>query len=67
MGRIKSALIKRTGRKLVEITPESFTGQFADNKKALGRTMPSKRMRNRIAGFITRMKRNTQTLIPQEA
>jgi ribosomal protein S17E len=49
----------------VEVTPESFSEQFNDNKKALGNTMPSKKIKNKIAGYITRLKRNTQKLIPE--
>ncbi len=66
MGRIKSTLIKRTARKFVEVTPESFTSSFEDDKKALGNTMPSKKIKNKIAGYIARLKRNTQKLIPEE-
>jgi len=63
MGRIKSTLIKRTARKLVETTPESFGDKFDANQNALGNTMPSKKMKNKIAGYITRIKRNTHKLI----
>ncbi len=62
MGRIKTTLIKRTARQLVEETPESFDKDFEKNKKALGRTMPSKRLRNQIAGYISRIKKNTHKL-----
>lgn len=65
MGRIKTLLVKRTARELIEKTPETFTEDFNDNKKALGSTMPSKRIRNMIAGYITRLKRNTQKIIPE--
>ena len=61
MGRIKSALIKRTSEKLVEQEDEKFNGTFDKNKKILGATMPSKRMRNKIAGYITRLKRNQKS------
>lgn len=66
MGRIKSMLVKRTARKLIEKTPESFTESFEDNKKALGsHTMSSKRIRNMVAGYTTRIKRNTHKLIKE--
>ena len=56
MGRIKSALVKRTAKKLlVEI--DLFTSSFEKNKKILGSTMPSKRIRNMIAGYIARLKK----------
>lgn len=66
MGRIKSKLIKRTGKQLVEQTPESFSEDFEQNKRALSNTMPSKRLRNKIAGHITRIKRNKETIIDEE-
>lgn len=55
MGRIKSKLIKRTGNILVLDGP--FTKNFDDNKKILFGIMPSKKIRNQVAGFITRKKR----------
>ncbi|MGC9309706.1 MAG: 30S ribosomal protein S17e [Candidatus Nanoarchaeia archaeon] len=66
MGRIKSTLIKRTARKLVDGSPESFNEDFQHNKEILGNNMPSKRMRNMIAGYITRIKRNTKTILNNE-
>ena len=64
MGRIKSKLIKRTARQLVEKTPESFDKEFNTNKKALGNnTVESKKTRNKIAGYISRIKKNSKKLI----
>ena len=59
-------IIKRTSRQLVEQLEDCFTKEFNDNKKALGNTLPSKRMRNKIAGYVTRIKRNKKTLIDDE-
>lgn len=67
MGRIKSTLIKRTSKQLVESSEDSFSKSFEDNKKALGRTLPSKKTRNKIAGYITRMKRNQKKIIDSDA
>jgi len=66
MGKIKSTLIKRTSRQLLAATPESFGETFGENKKALGRTMPSKKMRNKMAGYIARLKKNTKNIISDE-
>jgi ribosomal protein S17E len=66
MGRIKSMVIKRTSRQLIDQSADSFEKNFEDNKKALGSTLPSKRMRNKIAGYITRIKKNTKTIIDDE-
>ena len=67
MGRIKSTLVRRTAKQLIEQTPESFSKEFNQNKKALGRTMPSKRMRNKIAGQITRTKKNMKKIINEDS
>ncbi len=67
MGRIKTTLVKRTSRKLVDTLPESFAKDFESNKKSLSNnTMPSKRMRNMVAGYITRLKKNSHTIIDDQ-
>jgi len=63
MGRIKPRLVKRTSRQLLESSDESFGKTFEENKKALGSTLPSKKMRNKIAGYIARIKCNKKTII----
>jgi small subunit ribosomal protein S17e len=65
MGRIKSKLIKRTAKQLVEKTPESFEKTFEENKKALGNILESKKTRNKIAGYIARIKKNTKTVLEE--
>jgi len=57
MGRIKSALIKRTAKALLK-EENAFSDTFEANKPLLGTKMPSKSLRNKIAGYITRIKRN---------
>jgi len=61
MGRIKSTLVKRTAEKLLAEMPESFTHEFERNKKVLGASMPSKRIRNMLAGYLSRIKMNLQS------
>jgi len=56
MGRIKSALIKRTARTLIK-EESKFNDNFDHNKRILNNSMPSKSLRNKIAGYITRVKR----------
>lgn len=56
MGKIKSALIKKTGRQLMS-EESSFSADFEHNKKLLGNTMPSKKNRNKVAGYIAKLKR----------
>jgi ribosomal protein S17E len=65
MGRIKTKAIKRTARSLVDKGEELFKEDFESNKKILGNVMPSKRTRNMIAGYITRLKKNNKKILPE--
>lgn len=56
MGKIKSKLIKRSAHELMKQGIE-FTGKFEKNKKILGDTMPSKKIRNQVSGYVTRLKK----------
>jgi ribosomal protein S17E len=56
MGKIKSKMMRRTSETLLKEDLD-FSEDFEQNKKILGNTMPSKKLRNRIAGLISRMKR----------
>lgn len=58
MGRIKSKLIKRTGKVLLS-EENIFSDKFENNKKILKGLMPSKKIRNQVAGFITRKMRRS--------
>jgi ribosomal protein S17E len=53
MGRIKSKLVKRTGRTLMA-EENSFNDTFDHNKNMLKGLTPSKKIRNQVAGYITR-------------
>ena len=55
MGRIKSLMVKRATVELLKQQPESFNATFDHNKKTLGNTMPSKKVRNKIAGYMARL------------
>ena len=55
MGKIKSKLVRRTAKILDEKGIE-FSEKFDRNKKILGNTMPSKKLRNQLAGFLARTK-----------
>jgi len=65
MGRIKSKLIKRTGNNLLE--DDKFSGDFDSNKKVLGNLMPGKKVRNQVAGFITRKKKEIEDKAAKDA
>ena len=55
MGKIKSKVVRKTANALVKENL-NFEKDFEKNKAILGREMPSKRIRNRLAGLISRMK-----------
>jgi small subunit ribosomal protein S17e len=57
MGRIKTGLVKRITKELMKAHGKEFTGNFEDNKKVLTEyaNMPSKKIRNQVAGYTTRL------------
>ncbi len=62
MGRIKSLMIKKAARQLME-NENSFNDKFDNNKKILSsNTMPSKSIRNKVAGYLARL-----TIVQREA
>ena len=54
MGRIKSTMIKKAASELFTAS-EGFSEDFERNKKILKDTMPSKSVRNKVAGQLTRL------------
>ena len=62
MGRIKTQLIKRVSNELVNLHREELKESFEDNKVAVDKLadVPSKKLRNSIAGYITRLLREAQ-------
>lgn len=54
MGRIKTLMVKKAAREIFA-TVEGFTEDFEKNKKLLKNTMPSKSVRNKVAGGIVRL------------
>ena len=57
MGNIRSDKIKRTSKELVAKYHQQFSTDFDHNKVLVSRltNVQSKRMRNRIAGYVTRI------------
>ena len=57
MGRIKTALIKRTTFELFEKHKGEFKPTFEENKVLVDKfaEVPSKKHRNTIAGYLTRL------------
>jgi len=55
MGRIKSLMVKRAAKQLIVLYKSRFSVSFEENKKVLGNRMPSKSVRNKIAGYLSRL------------
>ena len=57
MGRIKTKKIKRMTREVFKNHEESLTNDYEENKKVINTkyTVPSKKLRNVIAGYCTRL------------
>lgn len=55
MGNIKSLLIKKTAKNLLEKYPDRFTKNYQKNKEELDKLVQinSKSTRNMVAGYIT--------------
>ncbi|MGO9388475.1 MAG: 30S ribosomal protein S17e [Methanobacterium sp.] len=57
MGNIRSSFIKRVSKELIENYPSKFTKDFDENKKLVEEytTVSTKHLRNKIAGYVTRL------------
>lgn len=57
MGRIKTMLIKRITNDLVSEHSDDFKQSFEENKELVTKyaDIPSKKLRNVIAGYVTRL------------
>ncbi len=64
MGKIKSRVVRRTADTLLQKGIE-FNENFDDNKKILADNMPSKKLRNQLAGFLTRLKKQEKLARPK--
>ncbi|MDP3965944.1 MAG: 30S ribosomal protein S17e [archaeon] len=53
MGKIKSKQVKRASKELMA-NGIDFHEDFEKNKSILGKEMPSKKMRNKMAGYLSR-------------
>jgi len=59
MGRIKTTFIKRKTKEMLKMHGENFTTDFSQNKELTSKytNVTSKKLRNVIAGYMTRLKR----------
>ena len=57
MGRIKTQIVKRYAKLLLEKFPDEFTDDFESNKRVLMELaeVRSVKLRNQLAGYITRL------------
>ncbi|MDH5795177.1 MAG: 30S ribosomal protein S17e [Candidatus Bathyarchaeota archaeon] len=57
MGNVRSEKVKRIARELFRRDPSRFSADFGENKKLVDSlvSVPSKRLRNTIAGYVTRL------------
>lgn len=57
MGKVRTSLVKKTARDLLQKYPNLFTKDFEHNKRIVGKLLEtsSKKIRNQIAGYITHL------------
>jgi small subunit ribosomal protein S17e len=57
LGKVRPEHVKKVARELIERYPDKFTTEFQSNKKALDSVAQvySPRLKNRVAGYITRL------------
>lgn len=57
LGKVRSEHVKKVARELVELYPDKFSTDFQSNKKAVESLVhvSSAKLRNRIAGYITKL------------
>ena len=62
MGRVRTKLVKRAARVIIEKYYSRLTLDFDTNKKICEEVamIPSKRLRNKIAGFVTHLMKRIQ-------
>jgi len=58
LGKVRIDTVKRVSRELLRKYPDRFSGEFESDKQAVNELVitQSKRLRNRIAGYVTRLK-----------
>ena len=62
MGKVRTETVKRVARELLQRYPSRFTNTFDENKNSVQVLVnfESKRLRNLIAGYATRLKRTEE-------
>ena len=64
MGRIKTKMIKRVTTEVFEKHKDLFSEDFEQNKQKVSEVaeIGSKKLRNVIAGYVTRLAKNKETI-----
>lgn len=59
MGNIRTSFVKRIAKELLETYEGKFTTDFDENKRLVAEysTVSTKHLRNKIAGYVTRLVR----------
>jgi small subunit ribosomal protein S17e len=59
MGKRRTSSVSRIAIRLIKDYPERFTNNYDENKKVLDELIyfPSKVLRNKVAGYIVRLKK----------
>ncbi len=57
LGKVRPEHVKKVARELIELYPDKFNTDFQSNKKVIESLarISSTKLRNRIAGYITRL------------
>jgi len=69
LGKVRPERVKKIAKEMLKRYPDKFTTDFENNKKILGSLskISSVRLRNRIAGYITRLVAITKAAEKAEA
>ncbi|MDR3222162.1 MAG: 30S ribosomal protein S17e [Methanobrevibacter sp.] len=62
MGNIRTSFVKRISKELIETHIGKFSTDFDDNKRLVAEysTVSTKHLRNKIAGYVTRLMRQRE-------
>jgi len=57
LGKVRPEYVKKTARELIDLYPDKFNTDFKHNKEVVNSLtkVPSARLRNRVAGYVTRL------------
>jgi small subunit ribosomal protein S17e len=67
LGNVRTDQVKRTARELVRRFPDKFSANFEENKHSVGLLLQgaTNKIRNQIAGYITRYLASEETEAPE--